>query len=899
MVESDRSAVPAEDYRDTYPGFQRPPALVQTLNDTEEAIRQRLARLRLFDRIFLLHRDWMTRITMLMIILSVFWGAVGAFDIFGFQSQVVGLATGGPVELSNQEIYSSLTLHGIRMLFGFAQQLEMAFFGFLLVNVLGLTPRYKWRLYTSVALINLSIILIEGPIYLVPFNDNYFPAVGWYFLSPLGVANDSLYVVSPLWFLGWLALASSVLLWTWWMVSHFMVWYRAQPANYRRLPVFVLFILVTLVLIPLTYVPLLVSTVWDLGAYFGNWAMNPLANQVIFWMFGHGIVYILFLLPIAGLYLLFPILARRPPYSYRWAFVAAVMFVLLTPLLGLHHLYLAPIPSWSVWLTMALSFLIIIPSAITFFSLWMTLKGVPRSQWEWNAVALFALLAFTGSILGGLSGPVVATVPWDVDLHNSFFVLSHFHALTILSITAGGFALAYAFFPILTGRSWYSSRLALGHFLLTAVGGVGVVLAMDDLGSLGVLRRSFILPMLPQLTEYQLLLFGSIIVVLLGQLLFVLNGFLTVFWGSLFSSSGLSFDEAVRQAAQSTCPTYRHVPIEDRPFARRVSRARRERVEQLWVGTVAILLIVVLAMYTPAVLSTSNAIGSAGTAPPGTEFVVLSGQQYYWTVGESGRVNGTFDNVVVAYAGQWINVNATAVGATQGFYLPVRDEQVVNFQVVPGSESHALFQAPSDPGVYGAPDSEYDGPWFGQDVTALIVLPAPGPFPTLAPFQSSGGGGDIYNPPIYASATADLVADSLGLFNASVPGPTLTASAGPVSFQWSVPLSSIGVNNYLVNVTSSAPNQQQQYVIDHNYSLPESFGIWGIHPSAGLASVTNSSLRINSVEVETATLLPGVYLYGVIHPVDYSYDPSSDSGVTTGSDRGFVMGLWGVLWVNT
>jgi heme bearing subunit I of the terminal oxidase len=878
--------------------FERPPALLEALDETEEAIRQRLARLRLFDRVFLLRRDWMTRITMLMIILSIFWGAVGAFDAFGFQTQVVGFATTGSLELSNQEIYSSLTLHGIRMLFGFAQQLEMAFFGFLLVNVLSLAPRHKWRLYSSVALINLSIILIEGPIYLVPFNDNYFPAVGWYFLSPLGVAHESLYVVSPLWFLGWLALCASLLLWSWWMASHLMTWYRSQRLKPRRLPVFLLFIIVTVVLIPLTYVPLVVSTVWDLGTYFGSWPMNPLANAVIFWMFGHGIVYILFLIPITGLYLLLPILARRPPYSYRWAFIAAVMFLVLTPLLGLHHLYLAPIPSWSVWLTMALSFLIIIPSAITFFSLWMTLKGVPRSQWEWNVVALFALLAFFGSILGGLSGPVVATVPWDVDLHNSLFVLSHFHAVTVLSITAGGFALAYAFFPILTGRSWYSARLAVVHFFLTAAGGLGLVLAFDELGSLGVLRRSFIVPILPGITLYQLVLLGSIVVILVGQLFFVLNGFLTVLWGPLYSSAGLSFDEAVRKAAQSTCPTGRKVPIADRPFVRRVPRAQRERVEKLWIGSVGILLVVVLAMYTPAVFSTSNAIGSSGSAPAGAEWVEISGQQYFWSVGESGRVNGSFDNAIVAFAGQWVHVNATATDATQGLYLPFRSQTAVNIQVVPGTTSYALFQAPSTPGVYGAPDSEYDGPWFGQDASALVVLPPPGSFSTLADFVSSGGAGDIYNPPVAPAASADLVGGPAGLFNSSVPGPTLTAAAGLVSFEWSIPLSSIGINNYLVNVTSNNPNQQQQYVADRGYVLPFLFGLWAIDPPVGLTPVTNSTLEVNSVHTEAADLSAGAYLYGIIQPVHYSYDPGGDSGITTGSDSGEVMGLWGVLWVS-
>lgn len=886
----------------TSPVFHKPPALTQFLDQTEEAIRARLARLRLFDRIFLLQRDWMTRITMLMIILSIFWGAVGAFDAFGFQTQVVAWTEVEALHLSNQEIYSSVTLHGIRMLFGFAQQLEMAVFGLLLINATGVVPRYKWRLYTSVSLINLSIILIEGPIYLVPFNDNYFPALGWYFLSPLGVQNQSLYVASPLWFLGWLALGASVLLWTWWMFSHLFEYWRERKAVHpgrERTPIFLLFIIGTLVLIPISYTPLLVSTVWDLGAFFGHWPMNPLVNQVIFWMFGHGIVYIVFLIPITGLYLLIPILARRPVYSYRWAFVAAILFVLLTPLLGIHHLYLAPLPDWSVWLTMVLSFLIIIPSAITFFSLWMTLKGVRRAQWEWNIVALFALLSFGGSIVGGLTGPVNATVPWDVDLHNSLFVLSHFHAITILAITAGGFALAYAFFPILSGRSWYSPWLARGHFAMTAIGGVIMVLAFDQLGNLGILRRAFIVPIFPAVTLYEVVLYGGMIIIMLGQLLFVANGFLTVFKGATFSAAGLSFDEAVRKAAQSTATRRQRVPIQDVPFVRRVPRVRRERVEKYWTATVAILVAVVLAAYTPAAFSTSNAIGAPSSYPANTEFVTMNGVQYYWTVSETGSIHGSFSNAIVAYANQWVSLNATASGATQSFYVPYRDLPVINVQVVPGSTSYALFQAPSIPGVYAAPDGEFNGPWFGQDVAALIVLPTAGSFPTLSQYEANGGEGNVYNPPVLSAATADLVGNPAGLFNYSVPGPTLTASAGAVSFRWQVPLSSIGINDYLVNVTSNDPNQQQQYVIDHHYQLPFQFGVWAIDPASGLVRVNSSALVINSWQTQSDVLAPGAYLYGIITPVNYSYDPDGQSTLTTGSQLGYVMGLWGVLWVNS
>jgi heme/copper-type cytochrome/quinol oxidase subunit 1 len=886
------------------PVFGRPPALVQFLDQTEDAIRQRLAKLRIFDRVFLLERDWMTRITMLMLIAGLFWGAIGGFDAFGFQTQVVAYTSGSALHLSNVEIYSSVTLHGIRELFGFAQQVEIAILGLLVVNALGVTPRHKWSLYAVAILLNGSMLMLQGPVYFSPFNDNYFPAVGWYFLSPLGIAGHSAYVVSPLWFLGWLALCAAVLLWTWWIVVHLFDWYRAHRESVgHQFPVFMWFVVGTLILLPLTYGPLVVSTVWDIGTAYAGWAISPIVNQVIFWMFGHAIVYVLFLIPIIELYLLIPILARRPIYSYRYAVASAVMFVVLTPLLGLHHLYVAPLPTWSTWLTMALSFAIVLPSAITFFSVWMTVKGVPRGQWEWNAVALFALLSFGGAIFGGLTGPELATIPFDVDVHNSLFVLAHFHAITILAIVAGAFALLYAFFPILTGRQWFSSALARIHFVFTVVGGVVLVLAMDELGNLGVLRRAYILPIVPAVTLYEMVLFVGIVVTLVGQLFLVANGFLTVFRGELFSASGLSFDEAVRRAAQSTAPRSARVPVRDVPFTRRMPRPSRERAEAFWIGTVTALLVVVLVASTPGAISVGNGINGSSGGAAVSEFVELHGVQYYWTAQESGPVNGSYDNVVVVYAGAWVQFNLTSSGATQSLLVPFRSEAVIDVQVVPGSTSYSVFEAPSIPGVYGAPDGEYDGPWFGQDVLALVVLPPTNETgATLASFSAAGGEGDLYNPPVQPTASADLVGNAEGLFNNSVPGPTLTASVpaggAPLSLHWTVPLSSIGLDNYLVNVTSTTPGQQQQYVIDRNYTLPYSAGIYRIDPATGPATMTAAPLAIDATTNETAVVSPGVYLYGLVHPVAYSYNPGGESNGQTGSQTGWVMGLWGVLWVS-
>lgn len=900
MSSATLSSSSEEDHPGEVPVFERPALLVRVLDATEEGIRTRMARVRLIDRIFLLERDWLTRITMLMVILSLFWGAFGAFDAFGFQTQATAWGLGQPLHLSNQEAYSSLTLHGIRMLFGFAQQLEFALFGLLALNAIGVAARHKWVLYGSVLCTNLALLLMEGPVYLFPtFNDNYFPALGWYYLAPLGIGGSSAYAASPLWYLGWLLLGVGAILWSAWLLTHLVRWIRESSARgeTRQLPAFLLFIVATAILVPLSYAAVIGSTLWDLGAYLGGWPLDSLVNQVMFWVFGHGIVYILFLLPVVALYLLVPILARRPVYSYRAALASAVLFVVLTPVLGIHHLYLTPVPPWSAWITMVFTFLIILPSAITFFSVWMTVKGVRADEWEWNTVSLFVLLAFAGSIAGGLTGPDNNTSTLDVDLHNTLFIVSHFHALTVLSITAGGMALAYALLPILIGRYWFSPFLSRLHFAMTALGGSGLVLFMDELGNAGILRREVIFPAVGAIPFYQVGLLGSIVVILVGQLFFVLNGFLSVFRGRPLEMADRSFAEVVRAAAQSTYPRPT-LPVKEIPRPRRVSRLQRERAERIWVGVVVVLIVLVIALTTPGTLSTANDTVDGVAAPAGAVNVTLVGHQYYWSVDESGPVNGSFNNVLVATAGEWISVTATAVGASQSLYLPFRDQPTVNVEVVPGSVSHDLFQAPSVPGVYGAPDGEYDGPWFGQDVAALVVLPAGGGPANLTAFEANSGGGDVYNPPVRPLQGAALVADDEGLFDDSVPGPTMSAAPGAAQFTWTVPNSSIGIQSYLVNVTTSDPGGQAAWLASHNETVPATFGIYRIVPSTGLVPLSLGPLRIGQIVSEAPILSAGVYLYGVVSPIAYSYDPNGESGPTTGMQTGSVMGLWGVLWVS-
>ncbi|MEM3213472.1 MAG: cbb3-type cytochrome c oxidase subunit I, partial [Metallosphaera sp.] len=173
-------------------------------------------------QVFQLDKDWLSRITMAMIVLSLIWGILGIIDALMARIQEAVWATSSNFILTSQEYYGSITLHGVRDLFGFAVQLEIAIFAFISLRMLKIQPRLKWFMNLAFIIFNVSFMLLEGPIVLYPtFNDNYFSAGSWYYLAPLGLPNYSQYVLSPLWYVGMELLDIGTYMFVIWLIYHF------------------------------------------------------------------------------------------------------------------------------------------------------------------------------------------------------------------------------------------------------------------------------------------------------------------------------------------------------------------------------------------------------------------------------------------------------------------------------------------------------------------------------------------------------------------------------------------------------------------------------------------------------------------------------------------------------
>jgi cytochrome c oxidase subunit I len=151
--------------------------------------------------------------------------------------------------------------------------------------------------------------------------------------------------------------------------------------------------------------------------------------------------------------------------------VAWLIAVVSNVIIWAHHVYLDyPEDTIQGAINIAmqpLTFSISIVSALSLYSLGATIW---RSSFEWTPASKFLVAGLFGWLTAGLSGVVNATIALDVDVHNTLWIVGHFHHMALLNIGMVVFAGGYAFLPELLGRRWYSTRLADWHLWLTLVG---------------------------------------------------------------------------------------------------------------------------------------------------------------------------------------------------------------------------------------------------------------------------------------------------------------------------------------------------------------------------------------------------------------------------------------------
>ena len=295
-----------------------------------------------------------------------------------------------------------------------------------------------------------------------------------------------------------------------------------RPVPYPVIPLTVIAIDMIIATLPLA--GLLVAMI--VQSFAPDVSVDPLFAKNVLWWFGHPVVYLLLFPAVAIYYLLVPRYANRKLVSGNIIAVGWSIAVIANVTVWAHHMYLDYPNGTQAAINTAmepLTFSLTIVSALSLYSLFFTIY---RSSWQWNAATTALFFGLVSWLLSGLSGVVNATIAFDTFVHNTLWIVGHFHHMALVNIGIVIFGAIYAFLPALTGKPLYSDRLGMWHIFLTVFAATAVSIVWLGQGLDGAPRRFAQLP--DQYDASNAASIPLVAVLAFAQLLFVWNVYKTL-----------------------------------------------------------------------------------------------------------------------------------------------------------------------------------------------------------------------------------------------------------------------------------------------------------------------------------------------------------------------------------
>jgi len=338
--------------------------------------------------------------------------------------------------------------------------------------------------------------LFGGLLYYSSTLFQFVPDAGWFAYTPLSGVEFSPDLALDFWVLG-LGVAEVGAIAAAMEIIMGILKMRAPGMTLGRMPLFAWAMLVTAFMILFAFTTLIVaSLLLELDRGFGTQFFNPdlggssLLWQHLFWIFGHPEVYIQFL-PAAGIVsMVLPVLARRKIVGYTWLVGSLVAIGFLSFGLWAHHMFTTGLPPLVLAFFAGASMVIGIPAGVQIFAWLATLwAGRPR----FATPMLFVIGFLVMFVLGGITGIMTAAVPFDLQAHDSYFIVAHLHYVLIGGVAFPIFAGVYYWFPKFTGRM-LNERLGRWNFWLLFLGVNVAFFPMHIVGLLGMPRRVYTYP---------------------------------------------------------------------------------------------------------------------------------------------------------------------------------------------------------------------------------------------------------------------------------------------------------------------------------------------------------------------------------------------------------------------
>lgn len=381
------------------------------------------------------------------------------------------------------------TIHGVSMVFLFIVPGIPATLGnFLLPLMIGAKDvvfpklnRFSYWLYLSGALVaGISIPLGLD--------------TGWTFYTPYSVKTNGIAVLTATagaFILGF----SSILTGLNFLVTiHKM---RAPGMTWNRLPLFVWALYAAAVLqviatpvIGVTLMLLILENLLNIGVFDAARQGDPVLFEHLFWFYSHPVVYIMILPAFGIISEIVPVFSRKPLFGYKSLVYATVGIAVISFLVWGHHMFVAGMSNTARYAFSFITFFVAVPTAVKVFNWIATMY---RGSVSWDTPMLYAMMFMFLFLIAGTTGIHLATIALDAHLHDTYFVVAHFHYTmqggTVIALFAG----LHFWFPKMFGRMYNETVAKIGLALLF-IGFNGTFLPQFLLGLRGMPRRYYDYP---------------------------------------------------------------------------------------------------------------------------------------------------------------------------------------------------------------------------------------------------------------------------------------------------------------------------------------------------------------------------------------------------------------------
>jgi cytochrome c oxidase subunit I len=426
------------------------------------------------------------------------------------------LATPSLSFLSAENFNSLMSLHGIVMIYGILLGVG-AMMNYLVPLLIGANDMAFPRLNAFAFWINVpSGVLLLSSLFFGGFD------TGWTGYPPLSVQAP---LGVQMFFLGVYVFGLSSILGALNVIVT-IIRLRAPGMNYFRMPIFVWASLATSIisltatqLIGLSFQLVMFERLFSLNLFNGFRGGDPVLFQHLFWFYSHPAVYVFILTGLGVISELLPVYTRKPLFGYRWVALSSLGIALVGFFVWAHHMFTSGMASYLRVPFMYSTLLVAVPTGVKFFS-WVGTMW--RGKMTFQTPMLFVLGAISIFLLGGLSGPINGTIATNLHLHDTYFIVGHFHATMFGGYVFPFIAAIYYWYPKATGRM-YNEALGKIHFYIMLPAFYLQSLGQMQVGLLGMRRRIAEYDPALQITDTQIIITVAGFAIGIAMTIFIIN----------------------------------------------------------------------------------------------------------------------------------------------------------------------------------------------------------------------------------------------------------------------------------------------------------------------------------------------------------------------------------------